>query len=101
MAWWDGITGALGGATKAVTDNASSALNAVGGVATQGAAMWGGLPLGGKIAVGVLAAVGTALVANKVLNKEEENTQGRRNDWGARYQRGELGGQQQGAAQTR
>ena len=96
----EGITGFFGNATHAVTETATAALGAAGGVA-QGAIKWAGTPTG-MLAIGAVAvaAVGGMVVHNMSKDNDEENTQGRRTDWAARYQSGELG-RGQGVAQNR
>ena len=72
------FTNTLSGVTKfikpvqdAVGGVASGAANAVGGVA-QGALTWGKANPAMAIGAVALAAVGTAIVANKVMSKDKE-----------------------------
>ncbi len=80
------------GMIKPVTDVASHAVGAVGGVA-QGALTWGKAHPAMAIGAVALAAVGTAIVANNINKDKEENTNVR-GGWADReMQRREVGGQ--------
>lgn len=88
-----GIMGFIKPAQDAIGSAASGAANAVGGVAKQGAAIWGGLGPLGQVAAVATVAVGGLLAHNAMKSKEEENTPARGGFAEREMQRREAAGQ--------